>query len=166
MTVTCVFSSVFAFLTVLTGPPVFAKSSNILDSRLHSIMRSKTKVQLEKAIGRHEDIQRDRENCEQQLESKKIPSACFSAIKKESEAGLIKAAGRRSQTEWLQQLCIRRANETRDLAQLQTAIVAQELPSECRRTIESRKMDVEYAAEVDNPLLLFRQRLNKVSESN
>ena len=110
-------SLLMALLIVATGSWTRAAtskardSSNLSENKLQSIVRTKSQSELKSLLGRHDEMERAQKECEQQLEAKRIPTSCFQVLADKSKSSA-------ANTKWLEQICIRRANETRDLGTL------------------------------------------------
>jgi hypothetical protein len=89
----------------------------------------------------------NRRICEVQTREGLIPTACFSALEKEAEEGLISPEGAADERRRLSDLCSRLALKSKDRTDLKEA--GRVAPEACAQMARERLLDLEYANGTD-----------------
>ena len=136
------------------------ESGRFTDMRLRAVLRAKTPRELKEVNEQSDRIKIGRIECGIQLKGRRVPSKCFEVLKDESESGLISAAAKRNQEEWLAKLCKKRAQNSNDLRELNRLSDLKFIPSSCRDQVIARALDLKYASEAEDPSSLFIDRFS------
>jgi hypothetical protein len=129
------------------------------DREILAILRSDSSVELEKNVNSLTLLRKSRAKCLAQLQSGRIPAACFVVLEMESDQGLISRPTKMNQEKWLGAVCMNRVETSVD--QIELAMVGSEkhIPENCRIPARRRLGDLEYAAESNHPIRRFELRL-------
>ncbi len=125
-----------------------------------SIVKAHSTAELLRNMQTREALSKDSSLCREQLRSHKVPYACFRL--REVERVQLKnfsKSGRKNELDWLDLHCERTAERSTARRELLLALRSgARLPFKCRNAIQQRLDDLNYAAETENPTLLFDGR--------
>lgn len=139
--------------------PNSAHASDVSAQSLRLFLKARSLSQFSASIDRRHRLEKSSLVCELQLKSNKLPTACFETMKLRADDDRMRVRDVGHDSAWLNELCISRAQNSRDEKELEKAVEARDMPGKCRQVAESRLGDLRYTAQTTRPHELFVKML-------
>ncbi len=159
--VNCLFASILTNIFGINCAFANPRRPELNDFELASIRRSSTSQELASVIHSVSHLRKMRLQCVSQLQGRRVPAQCFEVLTIEGKTGLLDPELGESHKEWLANICLERAQQSRDWQELSTTQGAKFIPESCRKKASQRLADLQYEAKSESPAKLFEFRLSK-----
>jgi hypothetical protein len=153
---------IFLTLSLLVSPLLVSsagsasvKVEKVKLSGLRDLIRARSSKELSTRINQDKASRRIELVCDVQLRTGRVPSGCFTLLSQTE--GLQPEA-------WLTELCIKRARNSHNSKELETALANPALPKKCSEVAQLRMDDLFYNEQEERPGELLHRRLHSAKQ--